>query len=225
MGDLLAQLDCAAGIGSAQQAVGVFAQHTAGQPRPGGKRKAACIHNIRAEIVWTVIGRRGSGMRRCRPLRCCHRQGKLLLHKVPAPRLGNDITLGEQLGVGGFDRDLADAQVGGQLSLARQALAARERAGHDVRAHRAVQLLVERCFAVWIEVIGEHIVASSFVCCCVFAALIWPPQMRRPLSPSPSAHHPAAPRPRPAHGASSGWGMARTQPRCAANPPGRTDRS
>ena len=141
--DLLTQLGRAARVGRAQQAVGVFAQHAARQPRPRCKRETLRIHDIRAEIVLAVVRRHGMRMRRRRfgRLRLC-RDGQLLLHKIPAPRLGDDIAFREQLAVGGLHRDLADAQIRGQLALARQAGAARERAGHDIRAHGAVELLV-----------------------------------------------------------------------------------
>ena len=54
------------------------------------------------------------------------RRRDLLLHEVAAARRGNDVSLGGQLTVGGFDRNLADAEVRSELPLARQARAARK---------------------------------------------------------------------------------------------------
>ena len=155
--NLLTQFDRAAGVGRAQQTVGVFAQHAAAEPRPRRKGKAAVIDNIGAEVIPATIVRRGSGLcRRRRHRRYWAWHGQLRLHEVAAPRLGREVSLGQQLAISRFDRDLADMQVGGQLALAGQALAARERPRHDIRAHRAVKLLVERCAAVWVKMIGQH---------------------------------------------------------------------
>ena len=68
--------------------------------------------------------------------------GQLLAEGYIASEPRRGYFVQRQLAVGGLHRDLADAQIRGQLALARQASAARERAGHDVRTHGAVELLV-----------------------------------------------------------------------------------
>ena len=123
--DLFAQFDRAARVGRVQQAVGIFAEHAAAEPRPRGERKAAVVHNIGAEVVKIVLflrGRQrhgGAGRLRLRG------HGKLLLHEIAAPRRGGKIPFGQQLAVGGFDRDLTDMQIGGKLATQRSTVVGR----------------------------------------------------------------------------------------------------
>ena len=84
------------------------------------------------------------------------RRRDLLLHEIAASRRGNNVALCGKLTVGGLDRDLADAQVRRELTLARQARAAREGPVHDVAAHRAVELFIERRAAARLKMIGQH---------------------------------------------------------------------
>ena len=156
--DLLSKFRRAAWVGRTEQRTRVFAQHTARQPRPCRERKAAVIDKIRAKIV--RIGLLGGGNRRQRRckwlLRLGDRHGKLLLHKVAAPWRRGDVAFGGKLTVSGFHGDLADAQIGRQLAFARQARAAGQGAGHDVRADSVVELLVERLLVVRFEMVSQH---------------------------------------------------------------------
>ena len=73
-----------------------------------------------------------------------------------APWRRGDVAFGGKLAVGGFHGDLADAQIGRQLAFARQARAAGQGAGHDVRADSVVELLVERLLVVRFEMVSQH---------------------------------------------------------------------
>ena len=156
--DLLSKFRRATWVGRTEQCTRVFAQHTARQPRPCGERKAAVIDKIRAKIVRIGLLRgENRRQRRCKwLLRLGDWHGKLLLHKVAAPWRRGDVAFGGKLTVSGFHGDLADAQIGRQLAFARQARAAGQGAGHDVRADSVVELLVERLLVVRFEMVSQH---------------------------------------------------------------------
>ena len=165
MRNLLPQRKRAARVGRLQQPRRVFAQHAPRKLRPGRKRKAAVVHDICFEIVVELLGSLAFVHRLVRNFGVRGgRRRDLLLHEVAAARRGNDVSLGGQLTVGGFDRNLADAEVRSELPLARQARAAREGPVHDVAAHRAVELFIERRAAARLKMIGQHCFSLFSLC-------------------------------------------------------------
>ena len=125
--------------------------------RPGRERKAAVIYDIRLEIVIIPLVSRIFSHGSVHSFRMNGRRRRdLLLHEIASSRRGNDVAFCGKLTVGGLDRDLADAQVRRELTLARQARAAGERSRHDVRPYRAVKLLVKRHAALRVQMICQH---------------------------------------------------------------------
>ena len=173
--NLLPQLKHAARIGRLEQARGIFAQHAPREMRPGRERKAAVIYDIRLEIVIIPLVSRIFSHGSVHSFRMNGRRRRdLLLHEIAASRRGNDVALCGKLTVGGLDRDLADAQVRRELTLARQARAAGERSRHDVRPYRAVKLLVKRHAALRVQMICQH----------AFPPLFLPGEHKNPFSPA-----------------------------------------
>ena len=163
MRNLLPQLKHAARIGRLEQSRGIFAQHAPREMRPGRERKAPVIYDIRLEIVIIPLVSRIFSHSSVHSLRMNGRRRRdLFLHEIAASRRGNDVALCGKLTVCGLDRDLADAQVRRELTLARQARAAGDRSRHDVRPYCTVKLLVKRHAALRVQMICQHAFPPSF---------------------------------------------------------------